>query len=96
MKTHSLSVEIYLLYQIICDYNFYMSVVIKLNIFTQSVGYAVKAYKQGITGEKGMGCESPASTVGVCIECFYIRRRKPVIGKLRRRDIKMRILIYMV
>ena len=64
---------------------------LKFNIFTQSVGCAVKAQGQGITGEKGMGCESPASTVGVCIECFYIRRRKSVIGKLRRQGIKMRI-----
>ena len=29
-------------------------------------------------------------TVGVCIECFYIRYRKIVIGKLRRQDIRMR------
>ena len=29
-------------------------------------------------------------TVGVCIECFYIRYRKIVIGKLRRQDMKMR------
>ncbi len=35
-------------------------------------------------------------TVGVCIECFCIRYRKIVIGKLRRRDIKMQTKVYMV
>ena len=29
-----------------------------------------KLYCQGIVGEKGMGWESPAITVGVCIEVF--------------------------
>lgn len=42
-----------------------------------------------IVGEKGMGWESPARTVGVCVECFYICWWKPVIGKLRRQNIKM-------
>ena len=43
----------------------------KFNTFTQSVGYVAKAYVQDVIGEKGMGWESPAITVGVYARFLY-------------------------
>ena len=45
--------------------------------------------EQGVVGEKGMGCESPARNCRCVYRSFYVRRRKPVIGKLRRQSIKL-------
>ncbi len=48
-----------------------------------------KPARQGIIAEKGMGCESPAIPVGVCVEVFMLVGKMPAIGKLRRQSIKM-------
>lgn len=72
---------------------------VQFNIITQSVDYTAKDKTcQGVVGEKGMGCESPARNCRCVYRSFYVRRRKPVIGKLRRQNIKMSGLIkpYMI
>ena len=63
---------------------------LKLNIFHTKC----RRYRLGVVGEKGTRLESVTITVAVYIECFYVCRWKPVIGKLSRQNIKMQRFIF--
>ena len=62
---------------------------IQLNIHTKC-----RPHRTGAVGEKGIGWESHAVYSRCMHQSFYVRRRKPVIGKLRRQGMKTQSICF--
>lgn len=59
-------------------------------MFTQSFGCTAEgSFARVQLMKREWGVNPLRITVGVCVECFCVRWRKPVIGKPRRQNKKM-------